>query len=261
MPFTPTHALAAVPLCRWRVLDPAALAIGCMLPDLPMFLPATPSYGTTHDFIRGPLSCLPYGLLAFIVFRRCRGQAIAFLPEPMRRRLAAYAAPRLQLSFSAWLGIALALVLGVWTHILWDSFTHADRFGSKLFPELMTTWLTLHGYRLRGYEVLQHGCSVVGLPILALVVARWYARQPRDGVATEAASVWRRALLVVLALAAPIFAAGYAFGRVQRSDPDFWHSIAFELVTFTLSAYVIGAALLTLPRALSAESQTQRGTA
>jgi hypothetical protein len=117
MPFTPTHALAAVPLARIRMLEPAALTIGTMLPDLPMFLPATPQYATTHDFRLGPFSCLPYGVLAFLLFRLCRGPAIALAPEAVRARLAPYVAPRLSMSASAWASVLLSLVLGVWTHI------------------------------------------------------------------------------------------------------------------------------------------------
>ncbi|MGK3950645.1 DUF4184 family protein, partial [Microbacterium sp. K2] len=37
MPFTPSHALVALPFIR-TPLVPAAIAIGAMTPDLPLFL-------------------------------------------------------------------------------------------------------------------------------------------------------------------------------------------------------------------------------
>ena len=48
MPFTPSHAVVALPFVRTPLL-PAAIAIGAMTPDLPLFLRGTPlSYQATH---------------------------------------------------------------------------------------------------------------------------------------------------------------------------------------------------------------------
>ena len=48
MPFTPSHAVVALPFVR-TPLVPAAIAVGAMTPDLPLFLRGTPlSYQLTH---------------------------------------------------------------------------------------------------------------------------------------------------------------------------------------------------------------------
>ena len=48
MPFTPSHAVVALPFVRTPLL-PAAIAVGAMTPDLPLFLRSTPlSYQATH---------------------------------------------------------------------------------------------------------------------------------------------------------------------------------------------------------------------
>lgn len=49
MPFTPSHAVLALPFLR-TPLVPAAIAVGAMAPDLSLYLRGTPlSYTVTHD--------------------------------------------------------------------------------------------------------------------------------------------------------------------------------------------------------------------
>ena len=86
MPFTPTHALAVVPLARLHALSPSALVIGSMIPDLWAFMPGAPSYSTSHSWLWGPITGVFYGLIAFVLFRACRGPAIAFAPEQARHK-------------------------------------------------------------------------------------------------------------------------------------------------------------------------------
>jgi len=251
VPFTPTHTLAAVPLARIRWLAPSALAIGCMVPDVPLFFPATPHYATTHSWGWGPLSCLPYGLLAFALFRLCRGPAIGLAPEPVRRALAQYAEPDLRLSAAAWASVVASIALGVWTHIFWDGFTHAGRFGSALIPQLALPWLTLSGHAIPGSKVLQYGSSVVGLPLLAVIVARWYRRQPADhAVAIAPAGRLRRVLACLLLIAAPTAGVVVAWSRALRAHTLYADVLAYEFVTHTLATYLVGFVALTLPQRL-----------
>jgi hypothetical protein len=54
-----------------------------MLPDLPLFFPHMPSYLTTHSFLLGVPTCLPYGIVAFILFRLVESPC---LPSPREIR-------------------------------------------------------------------------------------------------------------------------------------------------------------------------------
>src|SRR5262245_55682731 len=145
-----------------------------------MFFPGTPSYATTHSFVLGIPSCLPYGVLAFVLFRLCRGPALSFAPLAMRRRLAGYTQPDLRLTPALVSSLFGSIALGVLSHIVWDSFTHAQRLGSQFVPALSVPWLGVGGYPMPGYKVLQHGSTLVGLPLLVATVLRWYRRQPLD---------------------------------------------------------------------------------
>src|SRR3712207_2490157 len=87
MPFTASHAVAALPFLR-TPLPASALVIGSMSPDLPYYLPLDPDVPThtavsvvTYDLLLGLLAwALWHGLLA--------APAVAFAPAPLRARLA-----------------------------------------------------------------------------------------------------------------------------------------------------------------------------
>jgi len=249
VPFTPTHALAAVPLSRVGGTLPSALAIGCVLPDLPMFIPGAPSYATTHSLVLGVPSCLPYGILAFVLFRLCRGPALGFAPLVMRRRLGHYAAADLRLTPALVGALFVSIALGVLSHIVWDSFTHAHRLGSELVPVLSVPWVEVGGYAIPGYRLLQHGSSVVGLPLLVMIVVRWYRRQPLDAAPAAAAAPRALSWLALsLIVAVPLLAGAIAYFRAMHAPHHFLTAMAYHAVTMTIGGYVVVAVLVTLPQ-------------
>lgn len=245
MPFTPAHTLAIVPLARIRALTPSALAIGSMIPDLWAFMPGAPSYETSHSWIEGAVTGVCYGLVAFVLFRRCRGPAIAFAPEQARRKLAAYVAHDLRMGVRGWASVATSLVLGVWTHVLWDSFTHAHGLGTVWFPQLMTEWLSVWGQPWRGHKVLQLGSAAIGLPILAWLIARWYARLPEAGSAIGPVSAKLRALAIALFVGVPIAVLCVSW-RAGFTEPKAFELFVRHVVTRTISLYALGLVALIL---------------
>jgi hypothetical protein len=245
MPFTPAHTLAVIPLARVRALTPSALAIGSMIPDLWAFMPGAPSYSTSHSWVWGAITGVCYGLAAFVLFRICRGPAIAFAPEQARRKLAPYVAHDLSMGVRGWASVVISLVLGVWTHVLWDSFTHAHGLGTVWFPQLMTEWLSVWGRPWRGHKVLQLGSAAIGLPILAWLIARWYARLPAAGLAIEPASSKLRVLGITLFVCAPIAVLCMSWG-VDLAEPQAFEFFVRHVVTRTISLYALGLGALTL---------------
>jgi hypothetical protein len=113
----------------------------------------------------------------YLLFRSWRADAIALCPAPVRIKLTKYIARPHMLSGSGWLALFVSVSLGVLSHITRDGFTHGGRFGVQVFPVLDETWLRIAGTEVRGYKVLQHGSSLVGLPLLFVIVRRWYDRQ------------------------------------------------------------------------------------
>jgi len=183
MPFTPSHAVIALPFIR-TPLVPAAIAIGAMAPDLPLFVRGTGlDYGRTHALAWLPVTML-LALVLLLVWRCVlRPATRELLPRLIADRLPpewdAGAAAGLRETFAvggtpprtSWRGILLLVVslgLGIATHIVWDLFTHEGRWGSEVLPLLDELWGPLTGYKW-----LQHGSSVVGLLILGIWGLGW----------------------------------------------------------------------------------------
>lgn len=183
MPFTPSHAVVALPFVR-TPLVPAALAIGAMTPDLPLF---TRGLGPGYLFTHSPSNVVYTALVAFVlllVWRVVlRPGLVALAPDALARRLPS------EWSVSGWWAardavcgrggrsgpwlLALSLVLGVLSHIGWDLFTHEGRWGVETLPALQQMWGPLPGYKW-----LQHGSSIVGLLVLAWFALRWVRQRP-----------------------------------------------------------------------------------
>jgi hypothetical protein len=213
MPFTPSHAVVALPFLR-TPLVPAAIAIGAMAPDLPLFVRALPlHYGLTHSLWWLPVTILL--ALGLLLIWRCvlrpavRELSPAWLarrlPEEwdggagagMRETFAIAGAP----ARTSWRGIVLliaSLACGILSHIVWDLFTHEGRWGVELIPLLDEQWGPLSGYKW-----LQHGSSAIGLAILAGWAALWLRRRDEGAVSsrlvpTLARRLWWLSLPVAL---------------------------------------------------------------
>lgn len=175
MPFTLSHVVVALPLRRFGSVA-GAVAVGAMAPDLPLFFRIVP-YGFTHrlDMVL-MTTLLALGLL--LVWRLLIRPAIGelsptWLAERFPSTWQQSPARTLTETFGGARGVGAivtlgALLAGVLTHIAWDAFTHADRFGSDLFPVLGDDLL---GSPVYGW--LQNMSTLVGLVILVWFCTRW----------------------------------------------------------------------------------------
>ncbi|WP_341954439.1 DUF4184 family protein [Microbacterium sp. LWH13-1.2] len=215
MPFTPSHALVALPFIR-TPLVPAAIAIGAMTPDLPLFLRGVGlDYSFTHTFDNVVWTAL-VAFVLFVIWRVVLRPAVGeFAPLWLATRIPAEwsrsgaEAARLAVGAGSTrrlypVLLAVSLILGVLSHIVWDLFTHEGRWGVDAFPALDEMWGPLTGYKW-----LQHGSSVIGLVVIAIwATLRLRRTEPRGEVArTLPAGVrisWWLSLPVVLVTATVI---------------------------------------------------------
>lgn len=184
MPFTVSHAVVALPFVRSPLL-PAAIAIGAMTPDLPLFVRGTPvSYQLTHTNLA--VSTVIAAVLTLIWYVLLRPAVRSLSPRWLAARVpSAWDRPGVPQWWSqrpAWrsaLLAALSLLLGVATHIAWDAFTHEGRWGTRLFPALDEQWGPLLGLKW-----LQYGSTAFGLIVLALAAALWLRRRRAESATT-----------------------------------------------------------------------------
>ena len=127
MPFTLAHPAAILPLRGIsRYLRTAPLVIGALIPDLPYYVPGRLMHlrPDTHS-IAGAFSTdlvLGYLMLAGVLVLR---RPLTALLTPRARGLC-LGALRPFTRWQEWAAAPLAILLGVWSHLLWDSFTHEN---------------------------------------------------------------------------------------------------------------------------------------
>ncbi|MGW2743408.1 DUF4184 family protein [Streptomyces sp. NPDC001450] len=237
MPFTLSHAAAVLPAIRRNGggrgrLVPSVLVAGSFAPDMTYYaasvLPGGMEFGAvTHSFagvvgVDVPISWALVGLWLLV-----REPLVALLPRGRQGRPAALlrcGAPHARVRAVSVLWWYVSAVLGALTHVVWDAFTHHDRWGSRLVPAL--------GRGLAGmplYSWLQYGTSAVAAVVIAVFLVRALRRAPAgEPVAVPALSVrdrrWAAAVLGGCALA----------GAVQRATRwwEYWgaHEKPWDLV-------------------------------
>ncbi len=183
MPFTPTHIAAAVPLawlCRWRVPF-SALAIGTIVSDIPVYFPNLMSYATTHT-MKGVLThCTPVGLVLYYIYHGLlKRPLVDLLPRSLRNRLLPLIDRPIQFDPPKILLVTSLIAIGAASHVFWDSFTHAGRWGTEVFPWLQQIAFESSGRPWRWYAVLQHASSMLLLPPLVIGFLAWVLRQPEQ---------------------------------------------------------------------------------
>jgi hypothetical protein len=163
VPFTISHAAAVLPLQKTR-LPLAALMIGSMSPDFAYFLPGEPLRVLTHSIPGVFWFCWPISLAVWLVFVRVLEEPTrALLPDSWHAR---FMPSDRQISVRNLALASAAVILGAFTHILWDSFTHRGSLAVDIFSGLHAVAFHYQGWRIRWFVVLQHLSTVVGFAIL-----------------------------------------------------------------------------------------------
>ncbi|MBB6351266.1 hypothetical protein FHU36_007849 [Nonomuraea muscovyensis] len=220
MPFTPSHIAAVLPLVSSarvrRFVDPWALAIGAMVPDLPIFLPHVdfllPDYTDWHSWSGVVTLDLAAVVVLLGLFHQVfRDPLISLLPPALAGR-AATLAPSWR--YVRLLPIVAGAVIGAGSHVLWDSFTHSTG------PEEWGAWL---GYRVLGvislFRLLQYVSSIVGLAVvLAWVWSRLSAMAPMPVPGHLRTAPFVRVAVLVAAVAGTV-AGAFLWPRYDPPSP------------------------------------------
>jgi hypothetical protein len=126
MPFTLSHPAAVLPLRRYcpNWLSFAALVVGSTTPDFGYYVNEWRVATVAHTFRGSFIICLPTGAAALMLVCLFRKPVCFLLPSPHRPALSQFFSKPFSFGAKESTVIALCLLLGAWTHILWDSFTH-----------------------------------------------------------------------------------------------------------------------------------------
>jgi hypothetical protein len=174
MPFTLSHAAAAFPFRRTRLVL-SAVIIGSFAPDFEYFVPFAHHGSFGHHPLGVLVLDLPLSLLVLWLFHRYAKEPLsACLPESARERLQLGPHTLSIDTFSGFALIVFSILVGIATHLLWDSFTHTGYWVTDHLPILSRNVdLSLFGWR-PWYAILQYISSAVGILVLLLWSIHWY---------------------------------------------------------------------------------------
>lgn len=225
---TLSHPAAVLPFRRLG-LPMTAMVIGSMIPDVPLFLGWVGGYEVTHS-PAGVLTVDPAATMVVLAiwFALLRDALVDLSPAIIRSRLS----PRARLTARQWLLAPFAALIGTTTHVLWDAFTHPDRWGVR-----HVGWLRIDHAGLTGLKWAQYVSGVVGLVVVCSAVVAHLRTLPLISPPRPPRALTPVVLIAVVALAALI---GLVSAMLKVSVG--FHSMAFHGVVNSLIAFAAGTA-------------------
>jgi len=191
MSFPLAHPAAVLPFRRWcpGFLSFPALVVGSLTPDA-SYLLGPLSLGTLgHQMVGIPLFCLPVGWVALVILHRFGVWVSPRLPTWLSQPLG----PFCDSPLGSPLSLGLSILIGATTHVLWDSFSHADGWVVLHWPLLHTQIATLFGVRVRVCHLLWYGSTPLGVFCLAVAGQRWLYSLGPNSAHSPRAQVYRNA--------------------------------------------------------------------
>src|SRR5262245_11049353 len=192
MPWTFAHPAAVLPLRRWcpSRLNLAALVLGTLTPDVGYYVESQRLANLAHSFRGSLLVCLPVGVGCLVLFYLFRRPVCHLLPRPHRTLLEPLLTSPAPSRLVPVLAVLISVIIGAWTHILWDSFTHENGWGVDRVVLLQEPIKQLPAYRF-----LQHLSTVVGIGVLVVSYRRSMVRRGVIPARPVRDDLWRYALL------------------------------------------------------------------
>ncbi len=208
MPLTFCHPFAVLPLRRFCPvsLNFPALIVGSMSPDFGYYIGYFPMATFAHSIQGTFIFCVPIGILALCIAYTLWRPLCFTLPQPHREALLTLTLmqpPRLSLRSA--LMAAISILLGAWTHTIWDSFTHSTGWAVQHISILQTPLIKLGNTTLHASYVLQQISTFIGGAVLVAMYVSWLSRQPviatNQNFSAERVRYWAISIMAILAIA------------------------------------------------------------
>jgi hypothetical protein len=142
-----------------------------MTPDFEYFLRLKVQSEYSHTLFGLFWFDLPLGLiLCFLYHNIVRNSLISKLPIFLKERLWTYKSFDWTNYFkNNWMTVVVSLLVGAFSHLLWDSFTHDTGYFVKRLS-LLQNRVSINTWTFPAYKILQHLSSLVGGLFIAFTV-------------------------------------------------------------------------------------------
>lgn len=198
MPFTFAHPAIVLPFIKRKYFSATALIAGSMAPDMEYFLKMKAGGVYGHTFWGMFYFDLPITILmAFSFHVIIKDELIRNLPAFLSRRFFELKMFNFKIYFiNHYFIFLLSALLGISSHLIWDSFTHNHGFMVKQLVVMQTTFIPFDGVRYPIWYVLQNISTAIGLIVIAVFVL---SIKPSGNYEKAKISYWL--LLTIIALA------------------------------------------------------------
>jgi hypothetical protein len=171
MPFTLAHPAAVLPFRRFcpRFFSFPALVIGSLCPDVGYCFVTLSIDDFSHSLKGSVEFCLPVGVVMLGFFYGLRLPVVEMLPE----RHWKFFLPLCRRPIGSPLTVLVSLLVGIWIHLLLDSFTHKRGWLVENLPALQTPVFSAGAHTFKIFNLLWYACSFAGIVWLWLAWEQW----------------------------------------------------------------------------------------
>lgn len=221
--------------------------VGTFAPDLEYFLRLRSGGGFGHTLPGAFLQSLPIALVTLWLFHRfVKVPLVELLPLGWQQRLQAYLGIFHFGGVRRFLLICASVLIGIATHILWDSFTHSEYWPYEHIAFLSATIALPPDRTYQSYQVLQYLSSVAGCLILAVWAWLWYrsatpSQQPDHAVIPASRRIWIVVRICLISILCGLTAAAISVLSAGPWDISRSHTADAVVVTAAVAVVTAGA--------------------
>jgi hypothetical protein len=233
MPFTFAHPAAILPLRRSRFLQTVPLIIGSLVPDIPYYFPARLTnriFLETHTLYGSIAICLPLGMALLILTLLLR-EPLTVLLGARVRWICLRSVERFNARPLHWPIALLSILIGSWTHLAWDSFTHQTGWTTTRVAALSAP-ISVFGWDTETSHLLQYVSSVFGLVVLALWFRSLLVRVPARAIEDQSRPRANWLVLAMITFASLLIGVSRAYLA--------WHANSYYHLGYLLLTRTIG---------------------
>ena len=167
MPFTFAHPAIVLPLAKLnrKYISTTALITGSITPDLECFIRLKAKSIYSHTLWGILYFDIPIAVVLYLLWKSLlKGALLSNLPAFLQKRFDKTNTYRNRIV------VIISLTIGILSHLLWDSFTHANGYFVRTLPALRQTYYVIWDSMLYGW--LRNISGVLGMLIIILAISR-----------------------------------------------------------------------------------------
>ena len=180
MPFTFSHPAIILPLTllskRW--ISITGFVIGSLTPDFEYFIRMNIRSDFSHSLLGVLWFDLPLGILLSFVFHNIiRNSFLDNFICKLKIDTDSLRNFNWNTYFkNNWLKVIVSIIIGAYSHIFWDSFTHSTGYFVVNFPMLLDN-ISILGFQIKIYSLLQHVSTLIGGIVLIYVLINFRVKK------------------------------------------------------------------------------------